>query len=159
MSDRYRPAQVVLHWFTLLGVVTQIAIHEPTVRETTAFAAGLAPDPADAPMAIAHASLGTAVFVAVLARLWLRFRYGAPAHAPGSSALQERVAAFVHWALYAILLVMGLTGMATRAGANLGEVHFLLNVALVALVVLHAAAALYNQFVRKDGTLDRMRFR
>lgn len=156
MTTRYSSAQIVLHWFTLLGVVIQIAIHEPIVRQTTALAAGLAPDPADAPMALAHASLGTVVFVGVLARLWLRFRHGAPEHAPG---LQGRIAATMHWSLYVLLLAMGVTGMATRAGADLGQVHFALSVALVLLVVLHAAAAVFNQVVRKDGTLDRMRLR
>ncbi len=32
----YRPAQIALHWFVVIGVVVQIAIHEPMVRETTA---------------------------------------------------------------------------------------------------------------------------
>lgn len=40
--------------------------------------------------------------------------------------------------------------------ADLGYVHWLLNIVLFALITTHAAAALFNQFVRKDGTLARM---
>lgn len=156
----YRPSQILLHWFVLIGIVVQIAIHEPMVRQTEAVAAGLQPDPADSLLATAHATLGTAILVAVLARLWLRFRYGAPGHAPGTSPAQASAAGFVHAALYALLLGMAATGMITNAGvADLGDVHFAINVTMILLVVLHAGAALYNQFVRKDGTLARMRIR
>lgn len=153
----YRPAQITLHWFVMVGVIVQIAIHEPMVRETTAQYAGIAPDPSDATLAMMHGLIGTLVFVAVLVRLWLRFRYGAPGHAQGTSSVQVAIASFVHNALYACLLAMGITGMLTRSGvANLGDLHFLINVAMFVLIVLHAGAALFNQFVRKDGTLARM---
>lgn len=153
----YRPAQIALHWFVMIGVVVQIAIHEPMVRETTAQFAGLAPDPADATLAMMHGLIGTLVFVAVLVRLWLRYRYGVPGHAEGTSPAQALIAALVHNALYLCLLGMGITGMVTRSGvANLGDLHFFINVTMFVLILLHAGAALFNQFVRKDGTLARM---
>jgi cytochrome b561 len=153
----YRPAQIALHWFVMVGVIVQIAIHEPMVRETTAQYAGVAPDPSDATLAMMHGLIGTLVFVAVLVRLWLRFRYGAPGHAQGTSSVQAAIASLVHNALYACLLAMGITGMLTRSGvANLGDLHFFINVAMFLLIVLHAGAALFNQFIRKDGTLARM---
>lgn len=153
----YRPAQIALHWFVMLGVIVQIAIHEPMVRETTAQYAGATPDPADATLAMAHGVLGTLIFGAVLARLYLRRRNGVPGHAPGTSAAQAMLAELVHNALYVCLLAMGVTGMVTRAGAaNLGNLHFYINVTMFALILLHAGAALYNQFVRKDDTLVRM---
>ncbi len=153
----YRPAQIALHWFVMVGIVVQIAIHEPMVRETTAQFAGLAPDPADTTLAMMHGLLGTLIFVAVLVRLWLRYRYGVPGHAEGTTSAQALIAGLVHNALYLCLLGMGITGMVTRSGvANLGDLHFVINIAMVTLILLHAGAALFNQFVRKDGTLARM---
>lgn len=153
----YRSAQIALHWFVMIGVVIQIAIHEPMVRETTAQYAGVALDPADATLAMMHGLIGTLVFLAVLFRLWLRYRYGVPGHAQGTTSAQAVIAGLVHNALYACLLGMGITGMLTRSGvANLGDLHFYINIAMFALILLHAGAALFNQFVRKDGTLARM---
>lgn len=153
----YRPAQIALHWFVMVGIVVQIAIHEPMVRETTAQYAGLTPDPADATLAMMHGLIGTLVFLAVLARLWLRYRHGVPGHAEGTSPVQTRIAGLVHNSLYLCLLGMGITGMVTRSGAaNLGDVHSYINITMFVLILLHAGAALFNQFVRKDGTLARM---
>lgn len=50
----YRSAQIALHWFVMIGVVVQIAIHEPMVR---------------APLAMMHGLTGTLIFAAVLVRL------------------------------------------------------------------------------------------
>lgn len=153
----YRPAQIVLHWFVMLGVIVQIAISDPMVRETTAQYTGLTPDPADATLAMMHGLIGTIVFVAVLVRLWLRYRYGVPGHAVGTSPTQAAIAGRVHNALYLCLLGMGITGMVTRSGlANLGDLHSYINITMFVLILLHAGAALVNQFVRKDGTLARM---
>lgn len=91
-AQAYRPAQIVLHWFVMLGVIVQIAIHEPMVRETTAQYAGLVPDPADATLAMMHGLIGSLVFLAVLVRLWLRYRYGVPGHPQGTSSAQAVIA-------------------------------------------------------------------
>lgn len=156
-ATAYRPSQIALHWFVMVGVVVQIAIHDPMVRETTAQYAGTSPDPADAALAMLHGLIGTLVFLAVLVRLWLRFRHGVPGHAQGTTSAQAVIAALVHNALYACLLGMGITGMLTRAGVvNLGGVHFYINVTMFVLILAHAGAAIFNQFVRKDGTLKRM---
>jgi len=157
---QYRPAQIILHWVTVVGLVTQIAIHEPIVRVTEAMASGTDPVAGDLPLAWLHVGVGTTVLIAVLARLYLRYRYGAPGHAPGTSPLQAKLADLMHRTLYVLLLAMVITGMVTWNGlAPLGGLHFLINVAIFFLVLAHVAAALYNQFVRKDGTMDRMKFK
>ena len=93
----------------------------------------------------------------MLARLYLRNRYGAPGHAPGTSETQAKIATLVHWSLYGTLIAMVITGGMTWNGvADLGYVHWLLNIVLFGLITAHAAAAIFNQFVRKDGTLARM---
>ena len=114
--DHYRPAQIVLHWVVVLGVITQIALHEPIVRVIDALQSNRIPDAGDTLFAWGHVTVGTTILLAVLARLYLRFRYGAPGHAPGTSPMQARMASFVHWALYALLLGMVVTGMITWNG-------------------------------------------
>ncbi|MFK8076729.1 MAG: cytochrome b [Granulosicoccus sp.] len=153
----YRPLQKFLHWFVVLGVITQIAIHEPMVRVYEALSTGVTADTVDTYFAWMHVGVGTLVLLAVLLRLFLRYRYGVPGHAPGTSATQAKLANAMHNALYILLLGMVATGMATWNGiAPLGQVHFMINVILFFLVLAHAVAALYNQFVKKDGTMRRM---
>lgn len=153
----YRPAQKVLHWIVVLGIIIQIAIHEPIVRVMDAIDSGAVPDSGDSLFAWLHVGVGSTVLISVLARLYLRFRYGAPDHLPSTSPKQAKLADFMHWALYALLLGMVTTGMLTWNGiAPLGDVHFIINIVLFFMILGHAGAALYNQFVRKDGTMNRM---
>lgn len=153
----YRPAQIALHWVVVLGVVIQIAMHDPMVAVNEAQWEGLAPLAADVPFAWMHVGVGSIILLAVIGRLYMRFRYGAPGHAPGTPPMQAKIATLMHWGLYAALLGMVITGMLTWNGiAALGDVHFAINVALFVMVLAHAGAALFNQFVRKDGTMRRM---
>lgn len=156
-ATAYRRSQIALHWFVMAGVVVQIAIHEPLVRETMAQYAETTPEPADATLAMLHGLIGTLFFLAVLLRLWLRFCHGVPGHAQGTTSVQAVIAALVHNALYACLLGMGITSILPHAGVvNLGGVHFYINVTMFVLILAHAGAAIFNHFVRKDGTLKRM---
>ena len=153
----YRPAQIWLHWIVVIGVILQIGFNEAIVAVLDAREAGQAAADADMTWAWFHVSIGFVILLAVIARLVLRFRHGVPGHTPGTSAAQARVATVMHNALYGLLLAMVITGMLTwNEIATLGGVHFALSTALFFAALAHAAAALFNQFVRKDGTLARM---
>ena len=153
----YRPAQIWLHWIVVLGVIVQIAFHDPIVAVIDALQAGQVPAAGDMTAAWVHVSVGSTILLAVIARLYLRWRYGAPGHAPGTSAMQARIASAMHVALYGLLLAMVVTGMLTWNGiAPLGQVHFGINIALFFAALAHGLAAIFNQFIRKDGTLARM---
>jgi len=153
----YSKAQIALHWFVVLGVMFQIAFHEFMVEAMQAFKRGETVDTLGTVMAYAHATSGSLIFLAVIARIVLRIRRGVPDHAPGTPALTARLASLMHGALYAVLLAMVVTGGMTFNGvADLGQVHWALNIALVILIAGHIAAAIWNQYVRKDGTLARM---
>lgn len=155
--EHYRPAQIILHWVVVIGFITQIVIHESIVRVYEALGNGTTPESLDNVLAWVHVGTGTTILLAVLVRLYLRFRFGAPGHAPGTPPMQAKMANIMHWTLYALLIAMALTGMVTWNGLlDLGDIHFYINVALFFLVLGHAGAGIYNQFVRKDGTLRRM---
>ena len=66
-------------------------------------------------------------------------------------------AAAMHWTLYLVLLAAPVSGLVAYYGiADVGDLHGLSRPILIVLVALHVLAALYNQYVRKDGTLTRM---
>lgn len=153
----YRPAQVILHWVVFAAIWVQWLFNEPIKRAVAEMQTGATPASSDLTMAWVHVGFGSTILISVLARLYLRYRYGTPGHAPGTSEMQAMIATSVHRALYATLIAMAITGGLTWNGvADLGNVHWFLNILLFALISAHAAAALFNQFVRKDGTLRRM---
>ena len=153
----YRPAQIILHWVVFAAIWVQWLFNEPMKRTIEAMQRGATPAGNDMIMAWVHVGFGSTILLAVLARLYLRFRYGTPGHAPGTSAMQAKIATGVHWSLYGTLIAMVITGGMTWNGvADMGYVHWLLNIVLFGLITAHAAAAMFNQFVRKDGTLARM---
>jgi len=127
-----------------------------------------------------HKSLGVTLFLLALLRLVVRARTTAPAPSAAFGALVRALSQLNHWALYALLLVMPVTGyMFSSAGgyslryfwtfswprlfagdkaiAHLGETTHDALAYLVYLVVgLHIAATLWHELVRKDETLARM---
>ncbi|MFK7764881.1 MAG: cytochrome b [Roseobacter sp.] len=153
----YRPAQIILHWIVFAAIWVQWLFNEPMKRTIEALQTNATPAGDDLTMAWVHVGFGSTIFLAVMARFYLRYRHGAPGHAVGTSEAQAKIATVVHWSLYATLIGMVITGGMTWNGvADLGYVHWLLNIVLFALITAHAAASIFNQFVRKDGTLARM---
>jgi superoxide oxidase len=159
-TARYHPAQIILHWIVVIAIVLQIVFHESIVSVSAAVRDGKNPSPQDINFAWLHLIVGSIIFFAVIARLYLRFKNGVPAPSPKTSTTQAKIAHTVHWLLYALLLAMVITGGLTWNGvAALGGLHGAINIILFFLAVGHALAAVINHFVRKDGTLHRMRLK
>lgn len=65
-----------------------------------------------------------------------------------------------HVALYVLLIALPVTGLLAWFGGftQLADLHGrLLKVLMWGLIGLHVLAALYHQFILKDGLLNRMR--
>ena len=153
----YRRSQIWLHWIVVIGVILQIGFNSAIVAVVDARESGQAATDADMTWAMVHVSIGFVILLAVIARHYLRFSHGVPAHAPGTSTAQAMVATVMHNALYGLLIAMVITGMLTwNEIAPLGGLHFALSTALFFAAIAHGLAAIFNQFVRKDGTLARM---
>jgi cytochrome b561 len=153
----YSRLQIALHWFVVVGVVLQIALHEFIVTTRASLARGEAVSSFDTGMASFHIITGLLIGLAVLVRLVLRWYRGVPPHPVGKSPLANRLADLMHFGLYAALLAMVLTGLATAAGIpNLAGIHLAINLVMVAMILGHTAAAFWGQLVRRDGTLRRM---
>ncbi|MEE3622789.1 cytochrome b/b6 domain-containing protein [Nitrospirillum sp. BR 11752] len=128
-----------------------------------------------------HRLVGLVLMALSLVRLGLRLARPAPPPLPGMPVWQHRVAGLVHGGLYLLLFLQPASGwlLASARGRALdlfgwlplpalmakdaeraewlGLAHASLSWALLALVALHAGAALAHAVVLKDGTLDRMR--
>ncbi len=164
---RYGAVAITIHWTSALAVVlTWIA----------GFAvANAVPAGQGTPLLLAHIALGLIVFALTLLRLlwWLAFDH-LPREVTGQPGWQAWLARAVHVTLYVILLLMASSGIATLvlSGAvptllSGGPVpdfsglvpriaHGIMSRILLALFVLHVAAALYHQFIRHDRLLARM---
>jgi len=166
----YTRSVVILHWLIALLVIAMIPLGKNL--------AALDPGPDKLMLMRIHASVGIAILIFSLARLYLHFRRPRPA--PGAEwATWTRISSTAaHWALMAITLLATISGLGAFTGYGYLQlvqtsqwqpwpdgaaipplnVHHFLVTAIIALVILHAAAACYHQFIRKDGLLKRMWF-
>lgn len=170
-SGRHNWVTIILHWLTplvLLGAVSAI----------------LSQDVLDIPgaskiLTSAHFALGSSALVLVALRLATRLLSRAPKH-PDLSQLSRLAASAAHMALYVLLGVVPILGWLTvnangrtatllwlvdlprliatdrDLGDWLGDIHADLAWTLVALIGLHAAAALWHHVVRRDAILHAM---
>lgn len=110
-------------------------------------------------MVLAHVIGGVLVLAFALWRIVLRMKRGAPPAPETEPELLRRAAHWGHMALYALMVLVPLSGMAAWGGGIMaaGEVHETLKTALVVLILGHVAAALRHQFWLKDNLLARMK--
>ncbi len=168
---RYHPALVILHWLLAMLVIIAL-IAGKVILESTPNS-----DPAKLFSLRAHMSIGLAVLVLMVLRVVIRWRSATPPPAAAGHPALNLAARLMHPALYLLVFGMALSGVALSvaaglpgivfggAGAALPEtfdsfaargVHGLLSGLLIALIALHIAAALWHQFMRRDGLMGRM---
>ncbi|MEM7024731.1 MAG: cytochrome b/b6 domain-containing protein [Pseudomonadota bacterium] len=170
---RYHPVLVALHWLMALMILFSL----------TAGGLVLANLPQDSVEKVkglgGHMAFGMAIGVLLLVRLVARITSGKPPRATTGHALLDRISVWTHWGFYALIAAQVLTGLATAIGAGLFPIvyggaaetlppdlaslpqraaHAVFALLLVALITLHIVAALYHQFVLKDGLVRRMWF-
>lgn len=131
-----------------------------------------------------HKALGITVLVLTIGRIIWRLMHRPPPMLASVTGWERTAATLMHWALYALMLIMPLTGWAmssvgrdggpprpltwfflfdipylpvNSAMAGIGhDLHGILGYLMTFLVVLHIAAALRHHFLLKDATLVRM---
>ena len=127
-----------------------------------------------------HKSIGLTILALVTLRLLWRLYAGKPRELVSIPRWQARVAAWTHWALYALLFAMPISGWVVNSAAgfplqwfhlfNLPAIarkdealhalarstHETLFWTLIAIVAVHAGAALMHHLVWHDATLARM---
>lgn len=152
----YAPIQIGLHWCIATLVIFQLVFGESMVAATEAAEEGEQIGAADAILATAHYWVGLSILALVILRLGVRLRMGAPVLAETNRTLAF-LAKAVHWAFYALLIVVPVTGLlAVYANPEVGEIHQLAKPVFIVLIAVHATAAIFHQFILRDGTLKRM---
>jgi cytochrome b561 len=126
-----------------------------------------------------HKWIGVTVFLLAVIRVVWRIIHPPPPDPPGP-AWQHRAAQITHWALYALIVAIPISGWIYSSStgfqtvylgllplpdliakdptlkAPLKLVHLSLNYAMAGLVALHVAAALKHHFIDRDSILRRM---
>ena len=171
-TDRYGSLSIAMHWLMLALLVAVYACIE--LREF--YPKGS--DPREA-LKQWHFVLGLAVFVLVWLRLALRMAGAAPQIRPAIGVWQHRVAVAMHLALYVFMFAMpllgwlllsaegepvpffglelpALVGIDPALADSVEELHETIGTVGYYLVGLHAAAALFHHYFRRDNTLLRM---
>jgi cytochrome b561 len=160
---RYARSQAAIHWLSaaLIGFILVTGTFVLADMPNTAAKIG---------NLRIHVILGMAAGLLVVARIVMSRRRPAPA--PGPSERWGRIA---HVLLNAVMLLLVASGaaLALQSGATdavflgapmpadfkvftLRQVHGLLSRVAMGLIALHILAALYHQFVLKDGLLSRL---
>jgi len=159
MRVEYPPLHKFLHWATFGLFLVQLWTYPAIGRTHHAPHFGLPIDPFDLLLHKLHLISGGLAFLLVLARLWLRWRHPvAPAEA--AHPLLARLAGTVHFSLYALLILLPITGfLRAYIVSAAGPVHILLTKLFYALLALHVGGALVHAVLWRDNLLARMGIR
>jgi cytochrome b561 len=161
----------LLHWLMAPLVVAMLFIGIGMLSTTSS---------AYARLLALHKPLGAAILVLLLLRIAVRLRHRPPPLPADLPTWQRHAATLSHWLLYALMLLMPLSGWAMLSAAGypvalgagivlppimprdaasfawLRGAHHWLALLLFATFLLHLAAALFHGLVRRDGVLASM---
>jgi cytochrome b561 len=170
--EKHHPMTIALHWATLLCIVIAVA---------TVLLCEIVGDKFWRQLLIeSHRQLGLLVLLSVAMRLYVRRRYGMADHMSDLPKPMRLMAGAVQICLYSLLVALPLLGWAATNAHNLpvrlfgliplpllaeadseladqlSDYHVLAAWALLGLVSMHAAAALFHHFIRRDTVLLAM---
>jgi len=163
---------VLLHWLVALLVFVRFGLG------WTAVSWRMSPTKLD--LFVWHKSIGVLILLLTVARLAWRVMNVAPAPPAGTPPLERFAARASHGLLYALLLLLPLSGWIINSAANIpfrifwqvplpaivspdkaladaaARVHLALFVMLALLLALHVGAALRHHYVKRNAVLTRM---
>jgi cytochrome b561 len=169
-DERYSTVAIWFHWIIALLIIANLII-------------GIGHDGVPALRALmgAHFAIGLTVLALTVLRLGWRLGHRAPSYPNSMAGWEKGMAHANQWLLYVLMLALPLTGWlmmsgpgphrpmtwfglfnmpflpASKGAAGFGhEAHGVLGWTMLALVVLHVAAALRHHFIRRDRILVRM---
>lgn len=172
---RYDRVSIILHWSVGISIIMLAAIE---LLRGEIFPKGNYFREA---LKALHEPAGTVVFAVILLRLFWRSAHSSPAMPESMRDWEKLAARLTHYALYALMVAIPMTGIAytlargrsidfglfqivypldqfigKEAARTLKEVHEFLGQSVLVLAFLHAAAALWHHYIRKDDVLARM---
>jgi len=172
--SRHHPLLVALHWLLAVLILGALSLGFFWLAATPNV------DPRKIILLRLHMAGGMLILVLMAIRFVVRLRTSRPPAATTGFPLLDRLAPITHYGFYVLVLLMVGTGYTTGILAGLPDIvfagsgeplpasfgiyptwvaHGYLAALLAGFILLHILAALYHQFVRKDGLLRRMSFR
>lgn len=171
-NHRYGAVSRALHWGIALIAIAAIVF----VEIHSLFPKGS--EPRKAVVAV-HIQLGLLLFGLTWLRLAWRAANPPPAIVPVPRDWEARLATVMHVALYAVMIALPVLGVAMGQasgkevaflgmplpvfmaedkplGKMLKEAHEVIGNVAIGLIAVHAAAAVWHHFVKRDDTLARM---
>ena len=169
-TGRYTLTAQALHWLTVFLILMILPVAWVMMS--------LATGPEQDRMLVFHRSLGVTIFAVAVVRLAWRSTHPPPPLPSNTPRVMELISQLTHWLLYALLLLMPITGYVQSADDKpvsylglfnlpelpkdkaLGDVgkvlHLLGQWAVYTLVGLHVGATVWHVAIRRDGLLNRM---
>lgn len=170
--SRYHPLLVSLHWLLALLIIGMLCVGFWLAATDNA-------NPQKIAVLRIHMATGMFVLLLMVIRFIVRLRTDRPLDASIGVALLDRLAVLTHYSFYVLVVLMVASGYTTGILARLNEIvfqnsgaplpehfgiypsfvaHGYLAILFALLILGHIGAALYHQFIRKDGLLSRMGF-
>jgi cytochrome b561 len=173
--QRWSAATIALHWLSAVLVIALLGLGwfmvHADLRAATKF-----------DLYQLHKSLGFLSLALLLARLAVRFLRTAPPAPPAMAGWERRLASSAHTMFYVLLLaavlsgwllvsaaiiaiptrffgsfvIPNLVGADPELSARMTFAHYVVSRVLVALLIVHVAAALKHHFIDRDDVLRRM---
>jgi cytochrome b561 len=173
LQPRYTRTAIVLHWLIAAAVFAQISLGLWMIGIPKS------PPGVRAYWFNVHKSIGITIGLLVIARLLWRLAHKPPP-LPGTVPGWQRMAAKLsHYALYACMIVLPLSGYLGSSFTKypikyfgytlphwgwdapglkelMSQVHFTTACIFITLIVLHVSAALKHRYFDRDGVFERM---
>lgn len=151
----YSRLQILLHWLVAVLVAFNYFYSDGMGDALDAKLDGVLIPTAEINPNI-HVWVGVVVLALFVVRFTNRLLRGVPKAA--GTGLISLLAEWVHRLLYLLLFIVPAMGAITWFGAfdATGELHALFANILLTIAGLHAAAALFHQFILKDGLILKM---
>jgi len=170
--QHYDPVAQAFHWLIVALLVVQYS--------TELVLPYILPKTAEDGLAAWHLSVGPTILLLMLLRLAWRLTHPPPPPPTDLPPMLRLLSRVTHWLFYVVLIVLPLLGWtaASAYGATphllgliplpalvapnkplaeaVGNAHGILALALLALIALHIAGALYHALVKRDGVMQRM---
>lgn len=198
MSDtqRYNKVTIILHWLIGLALLCMFALgfwmsdlskDLPKVATLDLFNWGIHTLTFSEPLTPRayyfnlHKSVGITLFALIIFRMLWRMAYPGPTLPSTMKDWEKMLATATHKALYALMLVMPLSGLLMAVLSKYGvvwfgiplvhgvdnaimrdvfkEAHELIGTVFLTIIVLHIAAAIKHKVVDKDNVMERMSLR
>ena len=171
-TQRYTGVAIGLHWLIALMILISFSVG--------LYMVDLSLSPTKLRLFSWHKWAGVTIFTLVVIRGLWRITHAAPALPNDMPRWQRDASNATHYLLYALMIAIPLSGWLMSSakgfqtvyfgvlpipdlldknkelGETLTQVHKFLNFTMLAIVILHVAAALKHHFIDKDEILRRM---